>query len=335
MRKYKLYRMLLFSVAVFLMLFAVSRFFLNATRYSSNHTFFYELNRDSIDVVFTGSSHSYCTFSPMELYEQYGISSYNFGSSNQSMLASYLWAKEAYQYQHYKVLIVEAMSVTMSHGDVNNDIRSLSSMGMSPCYWELARTYKRKMYKVILPVFALHNEWENIGEVAYQPMGNGNSVSLRGYVPLNSQAGNEYTELILSGDRDAISYINFTYIDKLREFCEENGIQLVFVKALMASNEINDWNDGYHNNLANYAAEHQLVFIDFNMPEYLQAAGLDISEDVASDLRHMNVSGSRKVMSYLGRFLLDLEGDDIRTYGEDSGIDQSALDGYYDFVDGK
>lgn len=332
MNKHRLYRIIIFFLIFLSVLFGVSRFFLRFLRASNNHEYFYSIPENSIDVVFVGSSHSYCCFSPMELYDKYGISSYNFASSNQSMLASYLWAKEAYDHQKYKVLVVEAMSVTMSHGDIENDIRSLYSMGMSSHYFELVKTYKRQMYKVIFPVFAIHDTWENIGELTYRPVANENAVYLRGYVPLDSEAGTEYTTSILSGSKDDEFYINFTYIDKIREFCEENNIKLIFVKTLMASNEVNNWNDGYHNALQNYADEYGIPFIDFNSTEYLNDAGLDISTDVASDLRHMNISGGEKVTDYLGQFILGLNDISITVYDEKDGIDQSTIDQYHEII---
>ena len=103
MKKNKLYRIIIFGLVFFSILFGVSRFFLRFLRPSNNHEYFYSIPENSIDVVFVGSSHSFCCFSPVELYDRYGISSYNFSSSNQSMLASYLWAKEAYDYQKYEV----------------------------------------------------------------------------------------------------------------------------------------------------------------------------------------------------------------------------------------
>lgn len=44
---------------------------------------FYRLPEESVDVVFLGSSHSLNAFIPQELYNEYGITSYNLSSSSQ------------------------------------------------------------------------------------------------------------------------------------------------------------------------------------------------------------------------------------------------------------
>lgn len=72
-------------------------------------------------------------------------------------------------------------------------------------------------------------------------------------------------------------------------------------QTLMASNEVNHWDDGCHNRLQEYTEEYGIPFIDFNTAEYRNAAGLVISEDVAADLRHMNIDGAYKATDYLGR----------------------------------
>ena len=41
---------------------------------------FYEMEKDSVDVIFLGSSHAISAFSPQELYDECGIRSFNLGS---------------------------------------------------------------------------------------------------------------------------------------------------------------------------------------------------------------------------------------------------------------
>lgn len=296
----------------------------------NDHEDFYDCEEDTVDVIFVGGSMSYSGFSPMELYEKYGISSYNFGTSNQSMLAGYLWTMEACEHQNVKVVVVEAMEVPMSHGEVATDVRSLFSMGMNHNYRKLAGVYKRNALNVLLPVFILHDEWKIDADTLMNPE---ETDYLRGYVPINSCAGEAYQDSILAEDPEATTYLNFTYVDKLREYCEERGIRLIFVKTLMASNDVNHWDDGCHNRLQEYTQEYGIPFLDFNTAQYRDAAGLMISEDVAADLRHMNVSGAGKVTDYMGEYLLDNYGDSLRQW-QDPKLDDGVLEGYHNVLEG-
>lgn len=295
-----------------------------------NHSDFYECDENSIEVIFVGGSFSYCTFSPIELYERYGISSYNFGTSNQYAISSYLWTLEASEYQDLKVVVLEAMTISMSHGNLGNDIRALSSMGISKNYLRLALTYKRNAYNVLFPVFVLHDEWE-INENTFSASACAEESCLKGYVPLHSEAGSEYQDSILTGDETEDAYLKFTYVDKLREFCNENGIQLIIVKSLMASNESGSWSDGYHNRVAAYAEEYGIPFIDFNSQEYIDEIGFVIAEDVAEDLRHMNVNGAGKATDFIGEYLTNMEGLELNLY-QNSQIDENVIALYYETI---
>ncbi len=330
MTKKEVCKIIGFLVVLLVALYACSLICFRNLRGFNDHEDFYNCEQDTVDVIFVGGSMSYSGFSPMELYEKYGISSYNFGTSNQSMLAGYLWTMEACEKQNVKVVIVEAMEVPMSHGEVATDVRSLFSMGMNGNYRKLAGVYKRNALNVLLPVFILHDEWRIDGDTFRDEE---EEDYLRGFVPIDSCAGEEYRESILQEDPEATTYLNFTYVDKLREYCEEKGIWLIFVKTLMASNEVNHWDDGCHNRLQEYTEEYGIPFIDFNTAEYRNAAGLVISEDVAADLRHMNIDGAYKATDYLGEYLLDHYGSVLRQW-QDPGLDTQTLEGYHRIMEG-
>ena len=68
---------------------------------------FYAEKRNDIDVLFIGSSNCFCTIDPLVLYEEYGIASYDFASSSQSMDISLLYLKEALKKQKPKVVALE------------------------------------------------------------------------------------------------------------------------------------------------------------------------------------------------------------------------------------
>ena len=59
--------------------------FFTDTDWPTTTTFagFYDLDKDSVDVLFLGSSHGVTSFCPQEVYNQYGITSYNLSSDQQ------------------------------------------------------------------------------------------------------------------------------------------------------------------------------------------------------------------------------------------------------------
>ncbi|MCR4897178.1 MAG: hypothetical protein K5891_10425 [Lachnospiraceae bacterium] len=313
----KVWTTIAFIAGAFLLLLLASALSLRGIRDAGNdHRDFYALERDSLDVLFVGSSLAYCGFVPAVLEEEYGISSYVCGSPNQSMLADYLWAEEAWKTQHYRVLVVEAMSFPMSHGDVANDLRSLNTMKRFSTYPKLALTYKRESYKVFFPVFEFHDAWETMHlKNAFAPVRE-EAAFLRGYVPVLSRA--ESAEQILDETSADSAYLKFDYIDRIADFCEEKGITLMVVKTLQARADVNHWDMGTHNRVAEYCAGRNIPFYDFNTAALAQAAGLDPASDVAEDGRHTNYDGAKKTTEYLGQILTDMSETDFRERSADA-----------------
>ena len=68
---------------------------------------FYELPKNSLDMVFLGSSHSYCTFDPENFDSVLGTSSYQLGMPLQHMDSTYFTLLEVLNYQKPKKVIVE------------------------------------------------------------------------------------------------------------------------------------------------------------------------------------------------------------------------------------
>ena len=63
---------------------------------------FYAEEENSLDFVFVGSSQMFTTVVPAVLWQEYGITSYDFGANEQPMYLSYYYIKEALKYQDPK-----------------------------------------------------------------------------------------------------------------------------------------------------------------------------------------------------------------------------------------
>ena len=70
------------------------------------HTF-YDVKKDSLDVLLLGSSHLYYGVQPNVLWREYGIAAYDMGSAEQTVASSYFLLKEALAYQKPEVVVLE------------------------------------------------------------------------------------------------------------------------------------------------------------------------------------------------------------------------------------
>ena len=68
---------------------------------------FYALPQNSLNMVFIGSSHSYCTFDPENFDSYFNISSYQMGTPLQHLDTSYYELQEVYNTQTPDVVVLE------------------------------------------------------------------------------------------------------------------------------------------------------------------------------------------------------------------------------------
>ena len=90
---------------------------------SKTNVSFYKLEKNSTDVLFFGSSVVAASADPFQLYNEYGISSYNLSVVSQTMSGTYFWVKEALQTQKPKVIFVEVKTLGRKHDKLESKAR--------------------------------------------------------------------------------------------------------------------------------------------------------------------------------------------------------------------
>lgn len=92
--------------------------------------------KNTADVLFWGSSHAASFFIPQELYNSFGITSYNLGCDQQNLLTSYFWLKEALNYQKPKAVILDCyMLFTYNAEEALNTAESCTRKAFDYMKW--------------------------------------------------------------------------------------------------------------------------------------------------------------------------------------------------------
>ncbi|MCH5338703.1 MAG: SGNH/GDSL hydrolase family protein, partial [Acetatifactor sp.] len=97
--------------------------------------------------------------------------------------------------------------------------------------------------------------------------------------------------------------ICYEYLDKIRLLCEENGTELILVKA---PSLYPYWYDEYDEQIREYAAEYGLAF--YNFVERSEEIGLDFTKDTYDSGNHLNLFGAVKLSQYFGDILAEEHG---------------------------
>ena len=297
---------------------------------------FYEMEKDSLDVLFLGSSHCYCSFSPREFYDRFEFTGYNLGSSQQSVWLSYYWLKEALGYQSPSVIVLETFFVTTNDGtggDEPSVRKALDFMRPSPVKAEAVKTVSELHENVDPESFLLTNLrfHARTGDLKIQDFDTGlleNGTAMMGYCPLGYREHGEVFEPLkdsqgkadpqaaggaagsdpedgADGSAEAIPLYPAAeeYLEKIVSLCEERGILLLFVKA-----PTTHWSVEEHDAVARFAGDHNIRFIDYNLPSEYAGLGYDFSQD-SFDYGHPNVKGARKIAAALGPVIKEMQGE--------------------------
>ena len=75
--------------------------------YGATWGYYLEEERDTIDVMFYGSSLAYCDVVPSVIYDETGITSYVMGGPEQTIPMTYYYIKETFRTQSPDVIFVE------------------------------------------------------------------------------------------------------------------------------------------------------------------------------------------------------------------------------------
>lgn len=227
---------------------------------------FYKMKRNTIDVLFFGSSVCVNNFNPQEIYNDYGIRSYNLGSEQQSVFLSYYWLKEALRSQKPKAVVLETRFLfTLHPEDSINTVEGLTRKcidpmnPLSPVKYAVAYDYCQRDTSESLLSFYLtnirfHTRWKGLAEEDFKPEYTSNA-NLKGFSPLLYLPSGKFTPFIVQ-DKTTLGEMNplmLEYLDKMRDLCKENGIQLI-----LASVPTTFMNDGMNNVLNKYADDNGL-----------------------------------------------------------------------------
>lgn len=296
--------------------------------------------KNTVEVVFLGSSATANGYIPTQLYEEYGICAYNLGTSDQPMLGSLELAEKAYwaHPRSLRTIVLDCSTLFFECPDafyrlvldeVPLPLKYGTVMG-----WEGSGDDKM-VY--LSNVYAYHNRWSELDERDLAKFGTPTHPYLRGYEPLWSRLLTESDTSVLSLPRrqpdlraepTAMMEDQLRYFDELARFCEERDIALVLCKTPV----FDHWSDGMHNAAMDLAGTYGLRFLDCNYRPFFRETGYNQALDTR-DGYHSNDSGAAKLTSHMGAYLVenglasDVRGDPAYAYLERQVEDFHALTG--------
>lgn len=264
---------------------------------------FYAEKKNDIEVLFIGSSNSFCTIDPLVLYEEYGIASYNFASSSQSMDISLLYLKEALKRQKPKVVALEVNYIpgqNVSTLGEDSMLWGLTDMPLTmdklQCIYQLLGKVDSDYMSYVFPLLRYHERWKEISKQDYTYATTDKTNWNKGYLRTNavSDAPVDLSGYMQVGsawlDERAV-----ICLEEMADICKKEGIALLLFKSPKA-----DWYQYFTTEIEALAEKNGIMFLDYN--RFVQEIGLDTATDFR-DIYHLNNQGAAKVSSHMGAYL--------------------------------
>lgn len=300
------------------------KYYYNQT-WPATNTFldFYELEKNSVDVLFLGSSHAVCSFNPQVLYDNYGITSYNLGSEQQSIVVSYFWLQEALKYQQPKAVVLDTYmlhkfgavyvynEMNCSEGAVR---KAMDCMRPSLTKWQAVKEIARidptqNALSYFLPNLRYHTRWTELGEDDFTESAMIDHGGIKGFTVFGggvdtSQTYTLFTETdAAAAGAEGMVGSAAEYLDKIVSLCNERGIDLILTNIPCAEPI------GRYVATKQYADAHGVPYYDFNEETYYQAIGYDPAQDLLS---HPSYFGAEKITNFFGKLLTEEYGIEPR-----------------------
>ena len=267
---------------------------------------YYKEEKD-FDVIFVGDCEVYENFSPIVLWEEYGINSYIRGSAEQYIWQSYYLLEDTLRYETPEVVIFNIQSLQFDKSQ-NEAYNRMSLEGME---WSMSKVNAIKasmkenehFLDYVFPILRYHSRWSELSATDVEYLFKTKKVSHNGYyMRVDVKPAEQVPEGRILSDY-SFGENAWKYLDKMMALCKEKGITLILIKA---PSLYPYWYDEWEAQVEEYAAENHLRYINFL--ELQEETGIDYNTDTYDAGLHMNLSGAEKLSVYLGRILAEEEG---------------------------
>mgnify|MGYP003289343243 CR=1 FL=1 len=270
-------------------------------RKASNEKFaeFYE-EEENFDVLFLGASHVLNGIFPMELWNEYGIVSYNMAGHENKLAMNYWILKNALEYTEPKLVVLDTAMLAQDTkiGELEQLHYSVDHIPYSQTKVEMIQDLvedEERRSDFLWKFSTYHNRWNELNEQDFRKVPTpekGAESRIDVAVPVEMHY---FEENYKTPEEDGVGV---EYVRKIIEECQARGIEILTVYLPFPDNT--GW-QGESNRMAEIAAEYDIDFLDY----YTLLEQVNLNTDFYDKDSHMNPSGARKITRYLGNYIME------------------------------
>lgn len=264
---------------------------------------YYNEKPNTIDVIFVGNSETSMGYSPITVWQKYGITSYNYGSSYQTTQIAYYKLQECLKYQNPKIILLETNSFfdIASNEEANRKVLNnfkLDDVTLNAILDKNVDLDNR--LSCVFPLLRFHSRWNQLqsNDFKISLKKEFQTVQYKG-MPMNvkkSAYNGDKDYMREKGKIEKIPEKNLNYVEKIIKLCEDKKIKLFMVEIPKTI-----WSLEKNKAIIELANNYGIDFIDFNLMQ--NQISLDWNNDTYDAGGHMNVYGAEKISNYIGQVL--------------------------------
>lgn len=258
-------------------------------------------DKKDYDVMFFGTSHSYCSVVPKILIEN-GTKSYILASQKQPIEANYFYIREALKRSHPKIIYLDSFDVISKSKLDEATVHSYTDyfpFGISKLQLIKDAVPSGMKLHTAFPLLMYHSRWDELKKEDFKFKYGDYHDENNGYVELTGQSPSFKKDKSMKKENlNSIEEADNKYIDekfktilKINKICKINGAKLIVIKTPLYHESFYRENLNY---LKDLARKNDIEFFDFNPLK--REIGLTV--DDFYDPGHLNKIGAEKFTKY-------------------------------------
>ena len=258
--------------------------------------------KNSIDVLFLGSSYAYCDWNPAMMYAESGLTGYVMGGSEQTPALTYWYLKEALRTQSPSVVVMEASSLFFDR------YRNYTQTNVERMPWGFNRlgaiftaAEPEKRVSLFFDLYIYHDRWKELTEADFEKLVPAGADHLKGHTAVDEvfPALEWSQEPFLNelSQSEEILEENMKDFDRIAALCREKGIDLI----VTVNPTYSQYPQPVYDRLEERLTENEGVRV-FDWRNGFEEMGLDVSKHLY-DGGHLNQDGAKIFSAWTGRFL--------------------------------
>lgn len=277
------------------------------TRDMSYKTFFDYASE--YDVLYFGTSHVMYGINPLEIWNDYGITSYNWGSPTCSIPSIYWKLMNILDYSTPKLVVIDCLRVTWTYKSYNTYRlhEAFDAFPLSYTKWKAVNDLMKDQarmedgmiysdldrFNLLFPLSAYHSRWDQIGAADF----NYQFVDTKGCefeinVAEPREISNTTEKAELTEEMQGVIYLR-----KIIEECQNREISVLLTYLPYPTDEKGKKESNVIQQIADEYGVNYINFTDIDVVNY--------DTDYSDPTSHMNITGQKKVSEFLGNYIIE------------------------------